>query len=253
MEFYRDLDLQEVIKEYMKALYPFEGCGLVVDGKFEPADNIHADPANHFRIDAREIARAGSRLQAIVHSHPDSERAPTESDMRGQIASNVPWGIVQTLQGPQASNILWWGDSLPRPDLLGRIYISGVQDCWSLCRDHWTLHCGITIPDYPRNADLWRTGRSLYEENVETHAFEVPLEEIKTHDIVLLKIRATCVNHGGIYLGNDQMLHHPFTRLSTIETLSPWGKYIHKVYRLKELAGIREDNPPLRHTGRAVS
>lgn len=250
MNIWDDLDLQESFREHAKSQYPLEACGLVVGGKFVPTPNIAEDPANHFRIDGRLLVaayRAPGGLQAILHSHPDGVHHPSEADMRSQAATAVPWGVAVTHRG-QCSTIRWWGPGVPKAPLEGRTYVTGIQDCYGLARDYYETHFGIVLPDYPRRSEMWLQNQSLFEDFVHNHCFEVT--EPRRHDAVLMRVRTEKVNHCGIYLGDDRMLHHPWVRLSTVQPLTMWGKYVAGYYRLKELAD--ETDLPLRHLGGEV-
>lgn len=77
--------------EHLRSELPFEGCGIVasesgVAVKVFPGTNTAASETR-YNMDLAEIAEAleeidrnGWRLEALFHSHPRSEPAPSETD-----------------------------------------------------------------------------------------------------------------------------------------------------------------------------
>ena len=57
--------------------------------------------------------------------------------------------------------------------------------------------------------------------------------QAKEGDCFFMQLRADVVNHCGIYLGNGQILHHLYGRLSREEPLGRWTKYITDWVRYK--------------------
>lgn len=91
--------------------------------------------------------------------------------------------------------------------LLGRPFIEGKNDCFSLARDFYKDNWGIEIRDYARPTGWEKTGRSLITEYLHDEGFEVvhePIRLIRPGDGLLLAINAPFATHMGIYLGRDE-------------------------------------------------
>ena len=143
-------------KVHAEQQFPNESVGFVVDGKYVPIKNSHANPEDHFKVAPKTIAKYSKSIQAIIHSHnitvdpvtnkPRHHPFPSYEDMVTQLKWNVPFGI-QLINDAGSGNILWWGyEPKDIPPLEGRPYIHGVYDCFSLLRDYFKLTINVDIP-----------------------------------------------------------------------------------------------------------
>ncbi|MDQ3266677.1 MAG: Mov34/MPN/PAD-1 family protein [Myxococcota bacterium] len=81
-------DILRAAARAVEAVYPQEGCGLILQGpdglEVLPVPNISATPRRHFELAPGELLRAlrlpGHRLDAIFHSHPDGSAALSAQD-----------------------------------------------------------------------------------------------------------------------------------------------------------------------------
>lgn len=215
------------------AAYPQEAVFLIDQTGCRQVKNIASDPTKTFRVDKRTMASAIKRgLLAVVHSHPDFPDCPSEADMRGQMASGVPWGIVAT-DGQNATPIRWWGHGEREP-LIGRGFVHGITDCYGLIRDYYAVELGIELPEYPRSWEWWRHGGNLYLDGFESAGFRrIEQSEAKPGDMWLAQLRSDVPSHGGIVLESGLALHHPSARdpvdparLSRREPIGRWLPYI---------------------------
>lgn len=173
---------------------------------------------------------------AVLHSHPGGPLFPSEADMRGQIASEVPWGIIP-LDEDRIGDPIMWGDSLPIADVIGREFMHGVRDCYSLIRDCFRLgrdrlaaqgvadwpYEPIELEEIPRDDAWWDGDQDLYGDNFARVGFRsVPLHEAMPGDVFLMSIRSPKANHGGLILPNNLILHHLPARLSRREPAGIW-------------------------------
>lgn len=229
------------IKEHAVREYPKESCGVIVDNDYIPCENLHPEPYKAFRIDpgfTSELIIAG-KLQAIVHSHPDGPDHPSEADAQAQIDMDLIWGIVPVFgdgdTATHANPIVWWGDQLPTPPLLGRKFIWHVFHCYQLYRDWWWVNRGIRFALYPCSVDFIDEGRNPFVEHVErTHHVNLgkpQITELEIGDMVLGRLRGRYPNHCGIYVGNDTFLHHPSGGASCEASLLRWWPRIDLVFR----------------------
>jgi proteasome lid subunit RPN8/RPN11 len=226
------------LKEYTRTCLPNEACGVIARDEFIPCENTAQEPATAFVIDRQTfdaIEREHGKIQAIFHSHTVLYGA-SETDMRQQIATAVPWGIVyHDLKTGITHDPFWWGDQLPPAPLLGRPFIPGVYDCWSAVRDWHRMH-GTVLPIFPRHPSWYESGEyDFFSECMDKAGLiEVDRPE-KDGDIVLGRIRNRYLNHCGIFLSNGLLFHHAGGgRLSNEEPAHRWMRCIEKTLRVPE-------------------
>lgn len=217
--------LIQAAQQHAGECYPRESCGVVIGGAYIPVENKHESPNVCFRISPIDYIRLSviGKIQAVVHSHPDGPDHPSVRDMECQQAETVPWLIIPTNSAP-----FWFGDQVPIAPYEGRVFKTGVFDCYSLIRDWYRQEKGITLIDVPRNDTWWATGSNLYMENLKKAGFRQLGEDenLQRGDGLLASILAPgVINHAGIYLGANQFLHHLTGRLSKIELITVWYKY----------------------------
>lgn len=222
----RDLQaFREAALRHAKQVIPEESCGLVVirNGKdiYVAANNIALDRRNNFEIDPVSYVKAASigEIAGVVHSHPFQRPDPSEADKAACEQSQLPWWIVN----PSTEE---WGylepAGVPVP-LFGRPYSHGILDCFSFVRDYYREVYGIIISDYYREEEWWAKGQTLYLDYFQQEGFvEIPFSDTKEGDAFLLAIDSDTPNHGAIYVGNNQIAHHLYKRISSRDI---YGKF----------------------------
>jgi len=239
-------------KKHAIAQYPEEACGFILeDGSFLAAENMHEEPTVSFKIDKHDFIAAG-KVIGLLHSHTPQDQQdpakglvlrahPTDIDMKTQMAMGIPWGI-STCSEDSVSDPIWWGDSLPIRALVGRPFIWGINDCYSLVRD-WHRVQGITIPDFPRSIGFWENddgtpGISMYDEFFKDAGFvEMKRDDGQPlpGDCFICPILAKVRNHAGVYLGGGLILHHTMDRLSRRDPANMWQSKMDFLVRHKDL------------------
>lgn len=234
-------------KQHAARLYPQESCGFIASGVYVPCENVAADPATDFEIRDERLNQAiiDGTLQFIVHSHPDAPLYPSANDMRQQIALGVPWVIIQ-INETQFGEIAIWGDTLPIAPIIGRPFIHGIFDCYSCLRDAFRLgkdglarfeidwpHDPIVLPEVPRDDSWWKEGGDLYRDHFAKFGFrEISRSEARPGDVFLMTIPHQVsnplrrINHGGVIIDGDQILHHLSGRLSRREPMGYWRRAV---------------------------
>lgn len=217
-------------KAHAVACYPEESCGLIVGPPgqevYVACRNIAENPREDFHIDAQDQLAAGSALVAVVHSHPDKLARPSAADMRSQIATGLVWGII-ALNAQDVAEPVWWGDFCLEQPLVGRSFVHGVNDCYSLIRAYYWQERRVMLPEFPRDAQWWHEGGDIYRDGFGQAGFIViKPEEARPQDVFLGQVRSRVPNHGGIMLAGGLALHHLDGRLSRREPVTPWLKYI---------------------------
>lgn len=212
-------------KKHAVKEYPLESCGLVIKDEYIPCENIAKEPINDFKIDTKLYIKNNKNIEAIIHSHNNYPHA-SKKDMIQQIATNVPWGIINVVKGLPV-DVFFWGDSLPKQDLIGRPFINGVYDCFNLAQDYYLINKGILLPMIPHDENFYEKNENLFTDNFKEAGFiEIEKKDLQAGDAILSSIISKINNHCGIYIGNGLILHHLFNRLSRTEPLSRWDKYI---------------------------
>lgn len=209
------------------AEWPREACGVVVRGTYIGLRNLAADSEQHFQVPGATWLEHG-RVEAVIHSHcaPRHGRTPSGGDLRGQIETAVPWGIV-LCDGQAASGPLWWGDFRLDDPLFGREYLWGISDCWSVVRSwHWQRR-GVKMRDFPRDEGVFLAGADLIAGNAEAAGL-LPIadDEVMPGDIAFLRIRGTVVNHCAVADDGGMLLHHLPRRLSCRQPVGMWRGHI---------------------------
>ena len=110
------------------------------------------------------------------------------------------------------------------PVTIGRDWVWGITDCWSLVRDWYKEKLGITLRDWDRPTTpeefiknpmfekcAWQTGfRQLR-----------PEEKLENGDLLFMSIMATGLNHVAIFLDGD--VSQSRSLCPVISTKSPYN------------------------------
>ncbi len=206
-------DLMAEILAHALAESPRECCGLIVNNTYIPCKNLAESPFENFILCPQDFAEAedAGEVQTIVHSHPFANPAPSQADLVGLEASQLPWLIVN----PQTGSHTLTHPTGYRAPLLGREFSYGVLDCYALGRD-WYAERGIELPDFERSSfGWWDRGENLFLDGFRAAGFEkIALEDLRYGDAILMQITGSVPNHCAVYLGDNLILHHLTKRLS---------------------------------------
>ena len=228
------------MQDHARAAYPNESCGVVIGDDYHRCFNYATEPTKDFQIAPQEYLKLSKlgEIRAIIHSHPDAPLYPSELDMIGQMQTNVPWGIIQT-DGLRTSDPNMWGDTLPIAPLIGREFMHGIHDCYSLLRDAFRLgkdellKQGITgwpydsaqMPEVPRNDNWWDSDKDLYQDYLKKTGWRrIDMSEARPGDGFLIAINSKKLNHAGLLLDQNLIMHHKPGRLSAREPAGIWAR-----------------------------
>lgn len=226
--------LTGAMRRHAEACFPREACGFIVaqgkKARFLPCDNAAEHPSDQFLISHLDYARAedAGEILAIWHSHPNASSEPSEADLAGCEASELPW-LISSLRMIEGA-IVHEAPRLVRPsgfevDYIGRPYIFGTFDCYSLMTDYYERELGIDLERFPhlRIKEWWRKGFDILGENWVSQGFRIVEDgSFEEGDVLGIAMDSTVMNHVAIYVTGDIILHHLVNRLSRRETFGPY-------------------------------
>lgn len=221
------------------AQYPKEACGVIIKvGKkaiLVPCRNMAQDPKNFFLMNVEDYADAADRgeIIAIWHSHPNRTATPSEADLVGVENGGVPWYILGISKDDEG-RFAFDGPTVTKPTgfemaYLGRPYVFGVMDCYTLVRDYYKREFNLHLGEGPRIEFWWRDGKNkdLLKNGAKGQGF-IPLigQEPEVGDLFLISTEGGDANHVALYIGNDTILHHCYGRLSKRDVYAGyWRKH----------------------------
>ena len=175
---------------------------LILKGKerYYPCRNLSITEHQCFIIDPEDYVKADNigDIIAVIHSHPITPPYPSQADLIGCENSNLPWHIVN----PKTQQWAYLEPCGYKPPILGRQWVWGVTDCWSLVRDYYRQELNIELRDWERpkshdefNEDpmfercAWRTGfRKLRND-----------ESLEVGDLLFMSIMGEGLNHVAVF------------------------------------------------------
>lgn len=217
---------------------PAQAFGVIIDGRYVPLEVSCLENA----------AMAAERLnaQALFFSKPEQGGYPDQYEMSLQIEAGIPFGVSGG-SGVEMSLPAFWGNDVEMEPLIGRSFVHGIWDCYSLVRDAFKLgnegmqkqgmewsHGSVTLPNVPRDDGWWSKDQDLYMDWLKPAGFvEISAGAARPGDGFLMKIRSEKLNHAGVLVSDNAILHHLPTRLSRREIGGLWFTQIDKWVRYR--------------------
>ena len=173
-------------------------------------------------------------IECIYHSHTNDRDGFSPADIRACKQTNIPWLIYNV----HSKN---WKYADPRGDqpYVGREWLYGINDCYSLTRDFYRREFGIILDDFERGEDgEWSSDHwNMFGENYVEQGFVDIDEPSQKGDILLMKIEAKWPNHFGVFTGKGIRICHHFANRRSEETSYGryWRRYTAKILRHREL------------------
>lgn len=200
--------------DHATACQPLESCGVIAEDRFYPITN-RATQFDTFVMDMREYIALTKehRIDAIVHSHVYGPPLASDADRAMCEAIGKPWLIVSWPLGTHAViEPCGW-----RAPLVGRKWAWGTHDCFGLIRDGIKDYAGIEIPDFERRWLWWERGEDIISQQFKDAGFVEVDDDWRHCDVIGMQIVSPVVNHLGLFLHPDVILHQMLGRLSVRE------------------------------------
>ncbi len=229
---------KESFKTYAQEQTPNEACGLlaIIDGKetFWPCKNLAEGKHEFFMLDPDDWVECEDTGEVIgvIHSHPVGAAIASDADKASCEHIGFPYYIYSINQDH-------WTKIEPSgwkaPSLIGRRFIWGKYDCWSIVTDWLKENKNIEIP-------YWQRPKTL-KEFAENPEFEYALpklnfkkqektDNLKTGDVLLFTGAKQKLSHVAVYIGDSMILNHNFKALSCRQQLNlNYQKALKGVYR----------------------
>ncbi len=234
-------EIKAKVKEHALKDAPNEACGFVCvnflgEVTVLPCENMARNKVGRFVIDPKKNLEAEKtgHIAAFYHSHAGEfldERSNKLSieDLDISYEAGIP--ALLYVHPHDQFHFSVPSTYVPAP-LLGRPFVWGVWDCYTLVRDHFKLK-GIQMGSYMPPENATTHSDFGYEQKILNENFrEVPLEEIRPDDVILLKIKSDFINHCLVYLGGNDFVHQSLNKISSKGFLDDrYQKYIAKVMR----------------------
>lgn len=220
-----------------------EACGFFyyknnfLDYDFMHIENKDKYDPNHFVMRSKEFSQKyiDKHVISLFHSHNDlTDEALSETDAEIAKSLNLPSFVFSVKNKKQ--NLFYPDNYKPRP-LDRRVFIPFFQDCLIFVKDYYDLILNIKLTKKVSN---WaRRGSNTNEDLIESieHMFqEVPDKTVKKNDILIHKPNLYPFFHLSIFIGSNQIYHHPVSAYPVKELFKPEDmNKVYKVYRYKEV------------------
>lgn len=243
-------DIVKLMKETSALRYPNEACGFILskNGKSFAieVENESPEKETQFLINPHSYVEA-MKLGDIIgvwHSHVDEPPTPSQADIAGCNVSGLQWFIVaidklEDVDKFEFSEIVTLNPNQEEiAPIVGRPYVFGVFDCWSLVVDYMQLEFNIKLNrNYPRIEEFWLKDQPLLSKHYQDENLVIANDELRVGDILTFQTdNSGEANHVGVYVGDNKILHHVFGRLSKHDIYGGyWEKHTVLHLRHKDL------------------
>ena len=214
---------KESFTKYAKEQAPEEACGLlaIIQGKetFWPCKNLAEGKFEFFILDPDDWAECEDTGEVIgvIHSHPVGAATPSDTDRAACEHLGFPYYIYSIEHDHWES---FEPTGWKAPSLIGRKFIWGKYDCWSIVSDWYLETKKIKLMDWKRPKRI--------KDFIQNPEFEFALpklnfvkqsniKNIKIGDVLLFKSVTGNLDHVAVYIGDNMILNHNIKALSCRE------------------------------------
>lgn len=215
-------DQQTTIMRISRGQPDRESCGFVLaDGTVREVQNAAEDPSVAFliphAITAEVEAQGGYR--GIWHSHLASPEFSPQ-DQATIVATGDRWAVYDI-----ASDRFVEADPTEAAPFVGRPFVYGLYDCYSLASDYCQSIGRTGLPPWPRGAygEWMAEDFRPFDEELPKYGELIDKDAPRLEgDVLMVSVLGHHSDHVGVWLGRNRWLHHPAEGKSCIAT---WGSH----------------------------
>ena len=190
--------MEKQILEYCKKHGNEEAGGIIKAGFFTPLENVATNKNDFFEFELDDW----KGVEAIVHSHPNSNQFLSPMDRKIQINTGIEWQIVHDGKIHKYPCV---------PLLRGREFEYGKSDCGTLIEDAFSL-MGINL-GRARRGDMQKDADAgVILKRLKRIGFK-KVEELLPGDVIVTSSQEEG-NHLALFVDDTTVLHHAFNQLS---------------------------------------
>tara|TARA_R100001224_G_scaffold57176_2_gene33690 strand:- start:2120 stop:2827 length:708 start_codon:yes stop_codon:yes gene_type:complete len=229
---------KESFKNYAQEQTPNEACGLlaIIDGKetFWPCKNLAEGKHEFFMLDPDDWAECEDtgEIVGVIHSHPVGAAIASEADKASCEHIGFPYYIYSINQDHW---ICIEPSGWKAPSLIGRKFIWGKYDCWSIISDWYLETKNIKLKEWKRPKTLKEFSENpLFEKGLPLTGFKKQLnnDRLQIGDVLLFTGAKGKASHVAVYIGDSMILNHNLKALSCRQPLTlGYQKALLGVYR----------------------
>jgi len=214
---------KESFKNYAKKEAPAEACGLlaIIKGKetFWPCKNLAEGKFEFFILDPDDWAECEDtgEIIGVIHSHPVGAATPSDTDRAACEHLGFPY-FIYSIEYDHWESIEPSG--WKAPSLIGRKFIWGKYDCWSIVSDWYMETKKIKLMNWKRPKRLKDFIKNpLFEKGLPITGFKKQEnnKNIKIGDVLLFQSATGNLDHVAVYIGDNMILIHNIKALSCRE------------------------------------
>lgn len=214
----------EHIKKYALENINIESCGLILQNQKEifiyPSINISLEKDKFFTINPKDYLKASllGNIIGIYHSHTENGSLDfSQTDIKN--AKNH--GLIYVLYCIKTNSFKIYDGSQESiyKDYLNIPFEIGKNDCYELIKNYYKNELKINLPNLSRDKNWYENNnqRFLLEFQSQFHKFLKETNILQKNAILLFKYKhKEYPHHLGVYLDNNEFLHHPQNKFSTI-------------------------------------
>jgi len=229
---------KESFKIYAQEQTPNEACGLlaIIEGKetFWPCKNLAEGKHEFFMLNPDDWVECEDRGEVIgvIHSHPLGAATASETDKAACEHIGFPYFIYSIEHDHWVSiNPTGW----KAPSLIGRRFIWGKYDCWSIVTDWFQETKNIKIKYWERPKKIKDFVDNPYFDKVLTESNFIKQktnDNLKVGDVLLFEGEKDSLSHVALYIGDMMILNHSIRALSCRELFGlKYQQTLRGVYR----------------------
>ncbi len=196
-----------------------EICGLIYTNfdtvNYYSCENISKYPETNFEISSDDFIKVENigDIVGVFHSHINETSEFSDQDIENSNAISIPYFCYSDFD----KKFREYRPKEYKPKLIGRHFIRGQTDCFSLIRDYYWNNFEYLFDDFDRDEDFDNSNSSIIMDVYESQGFFIPENQvdIKEHDLIVSKsIKSAHPTHLEVFVGNSKTLQHLINRLS---------------------------------------